>query len=250
MPAGSVSEDVDLRPASINYFNATQGNPVTHYQPELDIPSAQAHRMDLKSDVMRAFFADLFNAVTTSDDKNKTATEINAIKAEKAQALTPIINRLYDEFFSPSIVRTLELLMENGIVPPVPEALEGQDYTVEYTTRMTALLKQVESLSAISAFQQSAGIFQVQNEVPQISEIVNVDKMVKGIFEAQSVDTDIIYSEKETEDIRKAKAEEMQARQQAQMAMEKTAPVDLSSKPEEGSPLQQMIEQGGGMPVQ
>jgi len=232
LPAGSVDEDVDLTPASINYYNPAAGG-VVFYQPDIDIQGGQVQRADLKNDVMGMFFADLFTPM--EDLKNMTATEVNARMSEKAQAITPVVHRLYDELFSPTITRTFELLIEKGVIPPPPEELNGKDYTVEYTTRLSALLKQVESNSAVNATNIAASLLQISAELPSINSLVDVDKMIKRIFEAQNVDNDLLYSEEETAEIRKAAKEAADKQRAAEAAVDKIGNIDPNVVPESGS---------------
>jgi len=242
LPAGSTNEDVDLVPAAINYYNPTSGHPV-FYQPDIDIKAGQMQRADLKNDVMDHFYANMFMQMSETE-KGMTATEVNARNSEKAQALTPIVNRLYDEFFSPTITRTLELLMSNDVLEPLPKALQGKEWTVEYTTRLSALLKQIESNSAVMSFQQSIGIYEASMQIPQVNEIVNVDKLVRGIYYSNNVDPDVIRSEEETEEMRAERAQQEQEQIQTQAMLDKMGPIDPMTAPEEGSMIKQQLDQG------
>ena len=243
LPAGSTNEDIDIVPGAVNYYNPLQNGQLTFYQPEIDIKAGQMQRADLKNDVMDFFFANLFMQMSDTE-KGMTATEVNARNAEKAQALTPIVNRLYDEFFSPCITRTLMLLMEHGIIDQVPKALQGQEWKVEYTTRLSALLKQIESNSAVMSFEQSIGIYKASSEVPAINDVVDIDKLVKNIYYSNNVDPDIIRTEDETEELRAKRAEADAEAQSAMMMADKVAPIDMTKAPEEGSLLQDAQNQG------
>ena len=117
IPAGS-TEEVDMTPNSVNFFNPTAGKP-EFFQPNIDFNAGEVRIERLSNSIMTLFYADLF--MMLEDRKNMSATEVNARMAEKMQAITPVINRLDNEFFTPVIVRTLELLMDNGVIPPIPQ---------------------------------------------------------------------------------------------------------------------------------
>jgi len=169
-----------------------------------------------------------------------TATEINARRAEKVQSITPVVNRLYDELFSIIITRTLFLLVDNGVIPPYPPELQGQDFNVEYTTKLDSMMKAVEVESVMRSIQQATGIYAAVAETPKINSIINVDKAIKNIFVANNTSNEIIYSEQETEAIQQKEAEaQAQAAKQQQM-LDKLGPIDPLKAAEEGSIAQQM----------
>ncbi len=242
MPAGSTQEGVDIRPSAVNFFNAQMGKP-EFLRPDVDFEAGQIEQATVQAELRRLFFTDLFQALSNADAK-MTATQVNAIKSEKAQGLSPIVNRLFDEFFSPHISRTLELLLENGVLKELPEELQGQEWTVEYTTRLSALLDQIEVNSSLEVINQAFGLYQMKTEMPDVDDVIDIDQFVRNMFVASNADMDIIRTKEETEERRQAKAEAQMAQQQAEMASQMTAPVDMSKAPEQGSPIQQAQEQG------
>jgi hypothetical protein len=242
LPVGSTQADVDMRPNAVNFFNAQQGVPV-FYNPDVDINAGQQEQLNTQQEVRDLFFVNLFTAMSQADAK-MTATQVNAIKSEKAQGLAPVINRLYDEFFSPSISRTLELLMDNGALSAPPEELQGQEWTVEYTTRLSALLDQIEVNSTLETVNQAFNLYAMEVENPKIGDVIDLDQLVRDMWVASNSNMEVIRSEEETEEIRANRAEAQAQQQQAEQASQMIAPIDASSAPEQGSPLQQMVDQG------
>jgi len=194
-------------------------------------------------EVKELFFVSLFTALSQADAK-MTATQVNAIKSEKAQGLSPIINRLYDEFFSPCIERTLMLLMRNGKLDDMPEELQGKEWTVEYKTRLDSLLDQIEVNSTLSVIEKIFNLYSMEAQVPAVGEIVDLDQLSRNIAIAEHADMDVIYSTDETEEMRKQRAMAQAEQQQAEAMQNMTAPIDMSKTPEQGSPIQQMQETG------
>lgn len=242
MPAGSTDEGVDIRPSAVNFYNAQVGKP-EFLRPDVDFGAGQTEQVTVQAELRRLFFTDLFQALSQADAK-MTATQVNAIKSEKAQGLSPIINRLFDEFFSPSISRTLELLIENNVLEPLPEELQGQEWTVEYTTRLSALLDQIEVNSSLEIIHQAFGLYQMKAEMPDIDDVIDLDQFIRNMFVAGNADMDIIRKKEETDERRAEKAQQQQQMQQAEMASQMTAPINMAQAPESGSPLQQAIDAG------
>jgi hypothetical protein len=241
IPAGS-TEEVDMTPNSVNFFNPTAGKP-EFFQPNIDFNAGEVRIERLSNSIMTLFYADLF--MMLEDRKNMSATEVNARMAEKMQAITPVINRLDNEFFTPVIVRTLELLMDNGVIPPIPQELEGRDYQVVYTNRLSAMLKQVEVNSSLQAYQQAVGVYEMEMNVPKVGNVVKTDHLVRSIFEASNSDPDVIYSTDETEDMVAEQQAQAKAEQAKQEAMDKMGNVDPNIKPGEGSIAEGLMEEQG-----
>tara|TARA_R110002020_G_scaffold144145_1_gene317003 strand:+ start:1201 stop:2847 length:1647 start_codon:yes stop_codon:yes gene_type:complete len=236
-PAGTVQEDVDLLPGAVNFYNPAQGN-IVFYQQDIDLQGAEARIFRLNEQIRGVFHSDLFRL--PEDTSNMTATEVNARRAEKVQAITPVVNRLYDELFSVIITRTLFLLVDNGVIEPYPAELQGKDFNVEYTTKLDSMMKAVEVESVMRSIQQAAGIYETAMNIPKLNSVINIDQAVKNIFIANNVSNDVVYSDQETEDIQKQEAEAQAQAQQQQQMMEKMGTVDPMKAPEEGSIAQQM----------
>lgn len=242
MPTGSTEQGVDLRPSAINFYNSQQGVPV-FYNPDIDINSGMQEQVNVQAELRQLFFVDLFTALSQADAK-MTATQVNAIKSEKAQGLSPIANRLFDEYFNPSISRTLELLMDANVLEPLPEELEGQEWTVEYTTRLSALLDQIEVNSSLDIIHQAFGLYQMKTEMPEIDDVIDLDQFIRNMFIAGNADMDIIRKKEDTEKLRQSRADQMAQQQQQEQMSQMTKPIDMMQSPEQGSAVQQMMDQG------
>ncbi len=242
LPIGSTEEDIDNRPNAVNFYNPQGGVPLFQ-SPDVDMTSGMQEQVQTQNEVKELFFVSLFTALSQADAK-MTATQVNAIKSEKAQGLSPIINRLYDEFFSPCIERTLMLLMRNGKLDDMPEELQGKEWTVEYKTRLDSLLDQIEVNSTLAVIEKIFNLYSMEAQVPAVGEIVDLDQLSRNIAIAEHADMDVIYSTDETEEMRAQRAEAQAQAQQAEAMQNMTAPVDMSKAPEQGSPIQQAQEQG------
>jgi hypothetical protein len=241
LPAGTVQEEVDFLPGAVNFYNPTLGQPVFHQQ-DIDIDGAERRIFRLTDQIKGIFHSDLFRL--PEDTSNMTATEVNARRAEKVQAITPVVNRLYDELFSVIITRTLFLLVDNGVIPPYPPELAGQDFNVEYTTKLDSMMKAIEVEAVMRSIQQAAGIYETVMNIPKLASVINIDQAVKDIFTSNNVSNDVIYSEQETAKIQEADAKAQKQQQQQQQMMEHVGQVDPNKAPEEGSMAKQMEDAG------
>jgi hypothetical protein len=106
------------------------------------------------------------------------------------------------------------------------------------------MMKAIEVESAMRSLQQSAGIYEMLMNFPQIGSVINVDRLVKNIYEANNVSNDVLYSEQETAKIQEEAQEDAAAQAQQQQMMDKLGNVDPNKKAEEGSMVDEMNKQG------
>jgi hypothetical protein len=235
LPNGSNLDDVDLSPRAINFFDSTKGKP-EFYRPDIDIQSMSQYRLELKKEIEDNFFVDLFRML--EDRKNMTATEVQERISEKIQSITPVINRLYNEYFSPLLSRLYILMIENGILEEPPEIIAKSEYAVEYSTKLDNKLRALDTSQIMTAMEQVAMVKQFEMQSPDLGLVMDTDKVVRGIIKNNNVDPDYIRDESETAELREAQQQAQQNAQMMQMMSDKIAPVDMSKAPEEGSPLQ------------
>lgn len=219
-------DDLDLSPGSLIPYNASMGVPHP-WRSDMDLSSAAQHRTAIIEEIKQLFYVDLFRML--EEQKNMTATEVQERVAEKVQSITPVITRLYDEFFSEVIGRAFYLLVDNKIITDMPEVLQNQDFTVSYTTKLDNKIKALDTAQIINALADASQITQIANTDPIFKSIVKVPEAVKRIFENRNVDPDLLYTLEETEKIQADEAQAMAQMQAAQAAMDKVnlAPIDL-----------------------
>lgn len=105
-------------------------------------------RAETRMRVNEATYASLFLMLASSDylqagGQPVTAREIEERHEEKLLALGPVLERLNDELLDPLIDRVFDIMLNAGAIPPPPEALEGVDLKVEYTSIMAQAQKLV-----------------------------------------------------------------------------------------------------------
>lgn len=199
----------------------------------------QAEIVRLTEELRRQFFTNVFLAVMTSD-KEKTATEIDALQAEQFASIGPMISNLRSEFWSPMIHRLIDLLIEaEEIEAPETAGVAGKDFKVAYISQMDTKLALMDAQKTVQAVNSIVGLLTVAAEVPTISRIVDITKIAVAQAEAMNIDYDHIVSDYEREAMDKAAAaaaQEQAALQKQELDQKAVAPVDVTKKPEEGSP--------------
>lgn len=231
-------EDIDLRPAGFNHLSVD--TKIEHYLTNLDLPAASAREKEKEEEVRRLFFNDVF--VTIEGEaalKNVTATAIDFLRAERIQALLPIVNRLYDEFYSPLLKGVLQILVENGEIEP-PPSIDIKNLRVEYSTKLDQKLKLQESQQILTGIMEVQELMKLMIEAPGLNHLINVDEISRDLFRNKNIPSKYIMSEEETADSRAAEAE-AQAKNKAQEQMiDKVGAADPLKKPEPGSMIDEM----------
>lgn len=116
-------------------------------------PDINALVADIKEDearVKRAFYEDLFLMLAMSDRRQITAREVEERHEEKMLMLGPVLERIHNELLDPLITRTFNLMLEAGVLPPVPEEMNGTELNVEYIS----VLAQAQKLVAVAGIER------------------------------------------------------------------------------------------------
>jgi len=204
----------------------------------------QAEIVRLTEEIRRQFFTNVFLAVMQSGN-DKTATEIDALQAEQFASIGPMISRLRSEFWSPMIHRVLDLLIEAGEIEAPDADIGGGDFEVSYISQLDTKLELMDQQKTMQAVQSIVMLLTVARENPELNRVLKVENMAVEFAEAHNIDFNNIVSDYEREAMDKAAAEMAQAQaaqQQQALDQEAVAPVDVTKKPEEGSPAANQME--------
>lgn len=194
--------------------------------------------LNKKEDIIRkAFFNDLF-ALLAEQTKAQTAYEIAQRIEEKHSRIIAPIGRILSELFNGLIRRGIGILGRAGRLPPVPQELVGQEYEIEYISKLALALRILEVRSLTTGFDVLNPLIAVK---PDMLDNYDTDQIARGVPERLGWPVDWLRDIPERDEIRAVRAAEEQALQAAQMAIEaaKAAP-GLSKKVEEGSVLSEM----------
>lgn len=191
--------------------------------------------LEKKEDVIRkAFFNDLF-VMLAEQTKTQTAYEVAQRIEEKHSRIIAPIGRLQSELFNHLIRRCIGILGRGGRLPPVPAELLGQEYEIEYISKLALALKILEVRSLTTGIEVMSGMLETR---PDMMDNWDTDEIARGVPERVGWPVDWIRDKEERDEIREARAAQEQALQALQAVTEaaKAAP-GVSKKVEEGSIL-------------
>jgi len=184
--------------------------------------------------IKKAFFNDLF-VMLVEQTKTQTAYEVAQRIEEKHSLIVAPVGRLQSDLFNKMIRRCIGIAGRAGRLPPVPPELVGQEYEIEYVSKLALALRILEVSSLTSGFTVMSPMLE---QYPDMADNWDTDEIARGVPERLGWSEDWLRDKDERDEIRQARAEAEQAREVAEMAIEaaKAAP-GVSKKVEDGSVL-------------
>lgn len=190
--------------------------------------------------VNKAFYADLFLMLANDTRSGTTATEIAQRHEEKLVQLSPVVERLGNEYLDPCIERAFEIMMYHGQIAPPPEEIQGKPLKLEYISLLAQAQQQV-GIGAIEKFMSFTGY--AAQFFPDVVDKIDADQAVDEVGMMLGVPQRLIVSDDKVSEKRAGRAQQAQMAQQAQLGMAGVqAAQQLSQTPVgESTALNQML---------
>ena len=188
-----------------------------------------------RASIRAAYFVDQFQP--RQGVQPLTATESNHIQENRLRLIGPQVRRIEDEFLSPLVNRVFSILLRNGELPPLPEALtqlgiSEVDLDIEYVSPL-AFTQKTNQLLSYNRFFANAGTF-IQFE-PNAMQNFDIDKIVRSAAEVSGIPLDQIRPEQDVQQERQAQAQ--QAAQQEQLAQIQAGAETAATLQKSGIPI-------------
>jgi hypothetical protein len=204
---------------------------------------------DVRFLIRRAYYEDLFLMLAQSDQVQPiTAEEVRERHEEKLLALGPVLERTNDEMLDPLIDRVYAMMERRGLLPEVPQELDGVKLKVEYLSIMAQAQKLV-GVVAIDRFMGTA--LPIIQGFPEARHKIDVLRVLDVYGDALGVDPMILRTDEEAQAAIKQDAQQQQANQVAQNAalMGKAAQSAAAAPMQGDTALSQILDgisRGGG----
>jgi len=176
-----------------------------------------------KQAIDKHFFTDLFTMLAVLDRGEMTAREVASREQERIMLMGPILNQLDEEMLSKVIELVFGIMLDNGLLPPPPEEMQGAEIKVQYISVLAQMQRSIGSQTIEKVLAFVGGIAQL---APEAIDIVNWDETVRQVSEMEGAPSKIINDPVIVDQIREARAKQ----QQQQMALESAEPVTKSVK--------------------
>lgn len=167
-----------------------------------------------QSQIGAAFYNDLFVMLSQQDTPEMTAREVAERHEEKLLMLSPVLEQMHNEVLSPLTKRTFEICLRNGILPPVPEEMQGQEGTIK--AEFISLLAQAQKAVAAPSIEKTLALAgNLAGIAPEIMDNLDLDATIRKHAAYMGTPESIMRDKDDVDEMRKARAEAQQ--QQAEM---------------------------------
>ncbi|HJD55372.1 MAG TPA: head-tail connector protein [Rickettsia endosymbiont of Pyrocoelia pectoralis] len=185
---------------------------------EIDNPvSTEVQQDKCRDAIFKSFDIDVFRM--QKENKEMTATEVQARVEEQMRMMSPMIGRIETEFLNPLIRSIYKILLKYNKLP-ILEGLGNIEIDITYVSPLTKAQKSL----AINGIEQVIGFFQhsgIANFYPEIYDNIDFDKCFKLLAELKGVPESILRTNKDVMQIRQKRiaAQQMQQMQAQQLQL-------------------------------
>lgn len=204
-PNSMKNRDMQRFPGGVTFADLNQSQKIeSMFDVNLRLDYLLEDIRDVRQRIQSTFYADLFLMLANATDTRMTATEVAERHEEKLLMLGPTLERLHNELLSPLIEITLSHMFDNGLVPPPPEEMDGQEINVEYVSMLAQAQK---AIGANSIDRWIIGVTNIAQVKPEARDKVNADYYVDAYADILGVDPNLIHGNEEVALVRQSRAE-------------------------------------------
>lgn len=181
-----VLSSMSARPGTVIPGGVTsEGRALVHTLPTGNVQIGQEIMQDDRNDIKDAFFTSLFQILVETPEM--TATEVMERIREKGILIAPAFVR-QESFLCQVIERELDLLNQQGMLPPMPQMLidAGGEYKVRFESPLARMRRAEEATGLLRMLDNSLQIAQATQD-PSIMYWYNWDTIMPAMAEIQGV---------------------------------------------------------------
>src|ERR1700721_1711473 len=227
----------NMRPGALNKGGVSaEGRELVKILPTGNIQIAKEMLQEERSLINDAFLVSLFQILT--ETPQMTATEVIERTNEKGILIAPTLGRQQSEYLGPMIDRELDLLGQQGLLPPMPPRLREAkgEYEVVYTTPLARAQRAGEASGFIRTVETAKEVVNITGD-PSYLDSFNFDAALPEIAtDIQNVPERWMATPTEVAKKRQMRAQAQQRQEQiqampAQAAMMKPKAVVQKNQP-------------------
>lgn len=246
-PASIMNVPIDALPGGATLYDAGAGD--HRLQPLYTVnPRLQELRMDIDAVERRidqAFFVDLFLAISNIEGiQPRNQLDLIQRNEERLLQLGPVLEALQGEFLDPLIDRTFNQCVRAGILPPIPDALQGRTLQVRYISSLALAQRAVatQSIERLLGFVGAVG--QVN---PRAVQKFNADQSIDEFAKSIGVPPTLVVDDETVQRDREAEAQALQQQQAVEAAgqLASAASQAGAAKTDEPNALTELTGQSG-----
>ena len=209
-----ILDTFSMAPGSVNPGGVTaEGRPLVHALPVGNLAAGQ-ELMDMERQVINdGFLVSLFQILV--DTPAMTATEVLERAREKGALLSPTMGRQQSEALGPMIEREVDVLLKQGLLPPMPEILieaEGE-FEVQYDSPLSRSQRAEEASGWLRTLEAAIAYANTTQDLSVLDQF-DSDVIYQQLAEINAVPSSWMRGQEAVAEIRQGRAQQ-QAIQQA-----------------------------------
>lgn len=165
--------------------------------------------MMIQDRIDRGFYVTWMNLPS---QPNMTATEILQRRDEMLRLLGPMVSRVTAELLGPVIERTFAIMAANQMLAPLPQALAGHGYAVEYLSPLATAQKAGDAEAVMRWFAAVAQLAQVD---PSVTDVVDSQAAARFLASRLGAPASVVRSKADI--ATRQQQQEQQAQQEHEM---------------------------------
>lgn len=174
---------------------------------------------EVRDSIRSIFYNDLFAMILNTAERGRTATEVNELKEEKMVLLSPLLEQIHI-----ALKQVLDWIfneeVETGIIPPIPEVLQGQEIEIEFISTLAQAMK-VQNIASMERFTTFVANM-AQTIDPLLAKKINPEVMIDAYADYANIDPSQITPSEDFAKIVEAVAQKQQQQEQMNALMQGT----------------------------
>lgn len=217
-PASMKEEGIGLNAAEVTYVSELNPNA---WPKELSSNSNYNVGMDiwklLRDSIDEAYHGNLFN-MFSRQQRDRTATEINAMQGEMNAQLDPTITALTQDHTEPVVTWAFQELASRGAIDLPGEAFDDETGKAHipifaYDNAITMNHRRGKAIEALGLVDAMSNLRQLGADV----DVAKLDDVARRIWRDQGQEEDELYSEEEFQQRKEEQAQQAEQAQQMEM---------------------------------
>lgn len=213
-----ILDTFSMKPGAMNPGGVSaEGRALVHALPVGNLAAGQ-ELMDMERQVLNdVFLVSLFQILV--ETPAMTATEVLERAREKGALLSPTMGRQQSEMLGPMIERELDLLMTQGLITPMPDALieaEGE-FDIEYDSPLSRSQRSEEAAGWLRTLEAAIAYANTTQDLSVLDQF-NSDVIYQQLAEINAVPPSWMNSPDAVAQKREQRAEQQQMQQMVEAA--------------------------------
>ncbi len=213
-----ILDGFSLQPGALNAGGVTaDGKLLVHALPTGEIQAGKEVMDDERELIKDSFLINIFQILT--ENPQQTATEVLERAREKGILLAPTIGRQQSEYLGPMSVREIDLLSQQGMLPPMTPAMKeakGEFKTV-YDSPITRTQKSEWAAGAQRTIEVAMNLAQTLQD-PSYMFYIDADEALPAIAAINGTPASWMRTKEQVAALKAAHTKQMQMQQAVQAA--------------------------------